>query len=339
MNKPISKGPDLEERLRHYFIGLNCYVLRGVKYKYNNFELTDIDLWVYSKNSALFRERTNVDIKNKKTPQALERIFWAKGLQNVLGLDHCVVATTDSRPDVREYGSLNAVTVLDGNFISRLEKSDKSHLNRLNEETLLEEFDRTSLGKLGGDWKGRYEISKSRLLTELNFDGCNGCIKDIQFFIEAIAAYPEKKNCALRAMYACFSHLIIAIDFITKDYATLEPQQRYKILVEGFRYGCAGKSITERVSNISSLLARSVGVSESLFSDELEFQMKMLNVEILADFFSKHGVQQLLFEIAIEFEAAAFGVELITANDLSSNCKGALGALCDFIQIDRRIVI
>jgi hypothetical protein len=71
--------------------------------------VTDVDIWLYSRPSPLTRERANVDIKRKKTPQALERIFWAKGLQQVLSLERCVVATTDTRPDVREFGLGNVI--------------------------------------------------------------------------------------------------------------------------------------------------------------------------------------------------------------------------------------
>jgi hypothetical protein len=169
VSKTATKGPTMEESLRRYFLTLGYYVLRGVKFRYHSFDVTDIDLWLYARPSALARQRTNVDVKNKKTPQALERIFWAKGLKEVLGLDACIVATTDSRPDVREFGLSNHVAVLDGSFLARLQGSTKTHLERLSEEEFLAEADRACLGKIGGDWKGRYEEAKSRVLTNLSF--------------------------------------------------------------------------------------------------------------------------------------------------------------------------
>jgi len=149
---------------------------------------TDVDLWLYARNSPLSRERVNVDIKNKKTPQALERIFWTKGLQTVLGLDSCVVATTDSRPDVRDFGLQHDVKVLDGKFLARLNKSTKSQQNRISEEEFLRELDDGSLGRLGGDWRGRYDLSKSRLLHSLSFDGCNAWLEDIDLLLSDIGA-------------------------------------------------------------------------------------------------------------------------------------------------------
>jgi hypothetical protein len=90
------KGARAEETLRNYFLSMGYFVVRGCKFRYRGFDVTDVDLWLYGRSSALLRERINVDIKNKKTPQALERIFWAKGLQSVLGLDACVVATASN---------------------------------------------------------------------------------------------------------------------------------------------------------------------------------------------------------------------------------------------------
>jgi hypothetical protein len=167
------KGPAAEEALRNYFLSIGYFVVRGCKFRYDRFDVTDVDLLLYGRSSALHRERINVDIKNKKTPQALERAFWAKGLQTVLGLDACIVATTDSRPDVRAFGLEHGVTVLDGAFLSRLVKSGRSQQARIPEEALLQQLEKESLGKLGGDWRGRYEVGKSRLLDSLSFDGCN----------------------------------------------------------------------------------------------------------------------------------------------------------------------
>ncbi len=69
------KGSVAEEALRNYFLSIGYYVARGIKFTFHRFDVTDVDLWLYARNSPLSRERICVDIKNKKTPQALERIF------------------------------------------------------------------------------------------------------------------------------------------------------------------------------------------------------------------------------------------------------------------------
>ena len=121
-----TKGSIAEEALRQYFLSLGFFVVRSIPFKYKSFDITDIDLLLYSRKNTISRERINVDIKCKKTPQAIERIFWTKGLQEVLGLDNCIVATTDKRPATREFGSLHNVLVLDGNFLTILLKESKN---------------------------------------------------------------------------------------------------------------------------------------------------------------------------------------------------------------------
>lgn len=114
-----TKGNKAEESLRLYFLDAGYYVVRGVPYKYKDFDITDIDLFLYGRASALSRERNIVDIKNKKTPQAVERIFWTKGLQKSLNMDHAIVATTETNPAVLAYGKENDVIVLDGKFLKK----------------------------------------------------------------------------------------------------------------------------------------------------------------------------------------------------------------------------
>lgn len=82
--------------MRNYFLKAGCYVVRGVPFVYEGFDVTDIDLWLYSRASSVSREITLVDSKNKKTPQAIERIFWVQGLCIATKATNAIVATTDN---------------------------------------------------------------------------------------------------------------------------------------------------------------------------------------------------------------------------------------------------
>ncbi len=86
VNKSTKKGADTEESLRSYFNSSGFFSVRGVPFEHAGISLTDIDLWIYIRESNFARIRINVDIKNKRTPQAMERIFWTKGLQTILKL-------------------------------------------------------------------------------------------------------------------------------------------------------------------------------------------------------------------------------------------------------------
>jgi len=342
MSEQLLKGPAAEEILRNYFLSIGYFVIRGCKFKFNRFDVTDIDLWLYGRSSVLSRERWNVDIKNKKTPQALERIFWAKGLQSVLGLDGCIVATNDIRPDVREFGLQQQVKVLDGRFMARLRKSDRSHMQRITEEQLFEQIYQASLGKLGGDWKGRYEDSKSRVLNSLTFDGCNAWLDDIEYYLQQLQSSGSNTSPAWRMIYVSCAHFLVSVDFILREHVVAEQDQRLVLLDSGFRYGNAGKSFTEKVGRMAAALAGSVvskpGLAKTI-ERELYEQAAGVKAEVLAEFFAKGTTISGLFEAARELEAAAFGIQLQMPSSLTPTVQSLLGVLADFYGMDRKRIL
>ena len=336
MSEQIPKGPAAEEALRNYFLTIGYFVARGCKFTYNRFDITDVDLWLYARNSPLSRERVCVDIKNKKTPQALERIFWAKGLQGVLGLDGCVVATTDSRPDVHAFGLEHDVKVLDGKFLARLTKSARSHQNRISEEEFLTALDDGSLGRLGGDWRNRYELSKSRLLHSLNFDGCNAWLDDIGLLLSEIGAGTPR----WRLLYAVCAHLLIGIDFILRQYVTSDHEQRRSAIDTGIRFGESGQAFTEKVSHMAASLVECVATQPGLAKTvqrEIEAQASQVRADILAEYFAKNTSG--FFDIALQLEAAAFTPSAPMPTSLPAICQGVIGVLADFSGVDRKLAI
>ena len=342
MSEQLLKGPAAEEVLRNYFLSIGYFVVRGCKFRYNRFDVTDVDLWLYGRSSPLSRERLNVDIKNKKTPQALERIFWAKGLQSVLDLDGCIVATNDLRPDVREFGLQHQVKVLDGRFLGRLTKSGRSHLERITEEQFVAELVQASLGKLGGDWKGRYEASKSRVLDSLTFDGCNAWLDDMGYFLGQIQSPPTSASTAWRMVYSISAYFLISVDFILREHVAAEQEQRRTLLDSGFRYGTAGKSFTEKVGRMAAALVGSVvsqaGVVETIEREFTE-QAAGVKAELLAEYFSKVATQSSLFEAARELEAAAFKIQVPLPSSMTTGTQSLLGVFADFFGLDRKRIL
>lgn len=338
MKNQMPKGSAAEEVLRNYFLSIGYYVVRGVKFKFHRFDITDVDLWLYARNSPLSKERICVDIKNKKSPQVLERIFWVKGLQSVLGLDSCIVATTDSRPDVREFGLQHNVKVLDGKFLSRLINSTRSQKERINEDDFLLELDSGSLGRLSGDWRGRYEESKSRLLHSLNFDGCNAWLEDLRYLLDQAAS----GNPAWRLFYASCSHFMIAMDFILREFIAEDQEQRRKIIENGIRYGVSGQAFTEKVGRMAAALVEGIaaqpGLAETL-QQELRQQAINVKADLLADFFAKSLMGSTVFDAALALESAAFSLELPMPSLLPLQTQAVIGVIADFCGIDRKIAL
>lgn len=345
MTEKLAKGYATEEILRNYFITLGFYVLRGVKFKYNNFDVTDVDLLLFSKSSPLKRERINVDIKNKRTPQAIERIFWAKGLQQTLNLDSCMVVTSENRSDVMEFGLKHDVNVLDGKFLSRLSNSNKSNIERISEEQLFSLLDESSHGKVGGDWKGRLDRAKARLINKINFDNCNAYLNDIKYFFSAVSEIDNKskESAALwRAIYCVVSYFAISLDFILSDYQTLDQEQRRKLLDDGFRFGSAGREFTNRVTSLVSALATSTimdGAITNNLASEIHKMSESIKSDLLGEFFSKVGMNTYLFECAREMETLAYKKEVLPPSSLSNTSQSIIAILCDFNGFDRKKII
>lgn len=336
MESTLSKGSSAEETLRNYFLSIGYYAARSCKFRYGKFDVTDIDLWLYGKKSPLNRERLNVDIKNKKTPQALERIFWAKGLQDVLNLEGCVVATTDNRPEVRAFGLQHGVKVLDGHFINRVGKSERLHQERITEERFLSELERESMGKFGGNFIGRYESSKSRLLDGMNFDGCNAWLYDLDFFMRRAI-----ESNFWRGVYAVMSCFILSVDFILHEHIAADHDQRLSLLDSGFRFGSAGRVHAEKVGKLAASLVQSA-TGNALLSetvrDALNDQISIVRADILAEYLAR-GSGQPLFDAALEFESCAFAVGEISPNYLGPSAQAFLGLIADFHGLDRKLVL
>lgn len=342
--KELKKGEQAEELLRKYFLSIGYYVLRSVDFKYHGFDITDIDLWLYSRPSPISRERTNVDIKMKKQPQALERVLWAKGLQKVLKLEKCIVATTDKRPDVTEFGIEHEVLILDGNFLSKLKSSERYDDKRISEEDFENILISLDANSYGGNWKQRYRKSKEVLITKLNFDGVNHLLDDVRYNLEKVAtADNELYNSACRALYSSLSMLLILLDYSIKDIIFKEHDERVKLISDGIRYGLDGKEQADRLLTMSTTLISSfIGsspVENTVIAAEVANQFKSIPAEIIGNHFSTTQSMKNIFNLAIAFESLAFNKEIVRTIDLESEMKSIVGVLCDFNSIDRKMII
>ncbi|EOI7435480.1 hypothetical protein [Yersinia enterocolitica] len=345
MSIKLTKGYETEEILRNYFLGLGFYVVRGIKFKYKNFDVTDIDLLIFSKESPLIRTRINVDIKNKKTPQAIERFFWAQGVSKILGLDDCLIVTSENRADVLDFGLKHHIRVLDGSFLTRLYKSNKSQSVRITEETLFSNLDIASNNKIGGDWKGKIEKGKSRLIDNISFDSCNAYLKDLKYFFECSLGLSTELQASIslwRAIYITTSHFLISLDYILREYQTCEHEKRKAVLDLGFKFGNSGKDFTEKVGSIISALAESV-IPNSNLKNSLECEFKKLSdsikSEILAEYFSRPNVNNSLFEMAKQFESFAYQDNIPSPSTLPASSQSVIALLCDFYDLERKKII
>jgi hypothetical protein len=335
----LAKGYLMEEVLRRYFIRSGHYTLRGVPFVYQGFEVTDIDIWAYDRPSPVSRQRIIVDCKNKSTPKAIERIFWTKGLQEVLGIEQAIVATTDKRNEVADFGREHGVVILDGNFLARLEKSTDGFAQRLTEEQFIGLLASYHPTKEGGDWKTRVKAAKKPFATGLSFNAINSWIHEGNFFAEQTQVVLTHREQAYRVLYLLLSFISIGFDFVLKDFTFSEASIRYQYVDEGLRHGSPGMTNTNQVLRYAmGLIEHYAPESRNVATkvkERLKKDLDSLSTRMLAEYVCKPSVSQELFGVAKELEAAAYKTEFVAPNMLSSPAKSLLLLFADFWNMDR----
>jgi len=334
------KGSKAEELLRDYFLDSGFFAVRAVPVMYEGVDITDLDIWLYLRPSPISRERVSVDAKNKSTPKALERILWAKGLQTILGLERCIVATTDKRPSVKQYGVQHDVLVLDGSFLARLaNRQSGDNRGRFTEEEFVELLGTGRDDKLLGNWKGRITTARGQLLTHLEFDGCNSWLADVSYFIEQ-SSISARQETACRLVYLVTAYLLIGLDFSIRTLAFEEVEVRRKALEDGFRYGSRGRGRTEDALSLATqLIATYAPESKAIgtkLRNELLREFEKMPVEILGEFFSKNENARELFNLARSLESRAYSRTFVSPGNLEPQAQAVFGVLLDFFGIDRR---
>lgn len=335
----LLKGSRMEELLRSYFLKTGYYVVRGVPFIYEGFDVTDIDLWLYSRTSSVSREITLVDAKNKKTPQAIERIFWVQGLRVATKATNAVVATTEKRQEVKDFGRELGVLVLDGTFLGKLDKTDAPNALRFSEEEFFSKIDEYSLNKLDGDWRGRMVFSKSLLAKSLSFDSCNEWLSQGKFFAEQSITKSTQRETALRCLYMVCSFLAVAVDYCMKELSFHEQSERSTLIKDGFTYGSKGSAGLKKILNVAMGLIEQhandgMAISRQVRSS-IDRQLADLNTAILGEFFSKNEVARTLFSVAKEFEQMAMSRDFAFDATPTPELRSMLYCLLDYWEVDR----
>lgn len=335
----LPKGSKLEELLRSYFLKAGYYVVRGVPFKYEGFDVTDIDLWLYNRTSSVSREVALVDVKNKKTPQAIERIFWVQGLRIATRATNAIVATTEKRQEVKDFGRQLGVLVLDGNFVGKLSISDNPNATRLSDEDFFSKINEYPLSKLDGDWLGRIKLSKSLLSQSLSFNSCNEWLEQGRFFSEQSITNGSHREISLRCLYLICSFIAVALDYCMKELSFYEQFERSALIKDGFTYGSRGNSGLKKVLNVAMGLVEEHAHNGPAISRQVrksvEKQLDQLNTSILADFFSKNDVARMLFPVAKEFEQLAMARKFSSHSTASTELRSMLFCLLDYWGINR----
>jgi hypothetical protein len=336
------KGEALEELVRHYFDRQGFFALRSVPYRFGGEGITDIDVWLYHRPAASARVRAVVDVKSRKSPKALERVLWTKGLQAALRCDKAIVATTDTSPSVARFGREQNVTVLTKSFLDRLEKNLEP-ANRLSLDELIESINRNSAHKQDGDWIKQLEASKSALVSLAGFAAFNRISPAFSFFAERAYTRPQFREQAIRCAFLCASLACIALDTALEQLAFEDLPNRTSAIQNGVAFGDSGDGRAKRaIDDVLAVIRESMDNGKVLEVQARESIMKRfeaVRADVVAEYFSREHNAASLFQVARELDREAHRLSPPSIQNLSNESKSALGVFLDFVGVQRTYLL
>jgi hypothetical protein len=342
-SRPGAKGLELEDVLRAYFWRAGNFVVRGVPFRVDGEDITDIDLWLYERPSAATRRRLIVDIKNRKSPRASERLIWTKGLQSALGVDGAIVATTDSRASSIRLARTLKVMLLDGDSLSELTQDEEL---RPSDRLSSVDFDRATKRideqRRSSEWRLHVYEAKSSIISGLGVHSANRCLAASAYFAEqAVLAQSgsESANVAVRLLYFTAALASISLDYMVADLTFRPTHERRDSIANSIRYGqsdvgAAGSAIRGALG-----LVRKYAENGSAVAKQIEYgffsEADRIPAEMIAEFVTRPLVSDGLFDAARQLSEAAHAVDLPSFDDLPAAGKSILAVFSDFNGISR----
>jgi hypothetical protein len=333
-----AKGPALEELVRAYFARQGFFALRSVPFKFEENDVTDLDAWLYARQSATTRIRAIVDVKNKKSPKAFERVLWVKGLQTVMKCDRVIIATTDNSPSLVRFAQSQNIAVLSKDFLDKLAK--KLDIDeRLTLEQLYELIHLNPGHKQDGDWLRVLGEAKSAVASLPGFPAFNRAMFAFRFFAERVEVRMQHREAALRCALLAAAIACIALDVGLERFVFSDVEQRHAGLKNGVLFGDSGDGrIQTSIQTALDALSEGMQNGRAIAAQarqQLERRLEGVRADVISEYFMREHNAQHLFNGAREFEAAAHTVGDPYSFLLSIETRSILGVFADFVGVKR----
>lgn len=336
-------GFEFEELLRAYFLRAGLFVIRGVPLTYHGGDLTDVDLLLYERPTGATRRIEIVDIKYKQKPKAVERLFWTRGLVDLLDVDGAYVATTDNRPVLREIAAKLGLALIDGTDLRRIrESSSVLFPERLTDEELIGAL--AAIDQKRKD-KRLSDARKTILVSLADGLGPASVVSALASFGEMVnlstTSYPgsEGAESAGRLAYLAAAIACAGLDYISVEAAFRSLEERRELLLHAVRYGAVGTEEGARSLNLAIRLIEKYAPGGSSTARQVQKNFSTDLNEIPAEIVADQAVRLLkdgmLFSVARELEAASYSRACPTFDELKTPTKSMIGAFLDFAGVDR----
>ena len=342
--KAGQKGFVLEEILRDYFLRAGYFVVRGIPYRVDGNDLTDIDLWLYERPTGSARRRQIVDAKAKSKPKTVERLLWTKGLAEALDVDGAYVATTDARPIIRKIAKKLGIRIFDGKDLQRIRASDKVRFSEhLTDDELRQMVRSVDEDRNSKDFQLNLSDVKSSVIDNFGPSTVVRSLDAVAYYAsQAISAYPDSPVAKLAGRLTYFSGAFVAIglDAVSVDAAFRPLEERRAILINTIRYGNTDVEAGLKELRLALGLVRQYADNGSVVAQSIEERTSKeydnISAEIIADEVVRMKINEILFSVAKELERASYLRVCPNYDQLDTSVKSFLGTLLDFSGIDRK---
>lgn len=340
--KTGKKGFETEELLRSYFLEAGFFVVRGIILENAGDTLTDIDLWIYERSTTLARRRTIIDIKDNQDPKAAERLFFIKGLAEVLRVEGAGVATSDGRASLRDFARKNSVLWLDNWDIQRLKTSQKLNSSH----RITEELMRQMVSLVDKDFASKaissvYNGIKNSIANRFGPSCANTALEGAGVFARlTVEAHPNSDVAIVagRLTYFAISVAAAALDFYSAETALRPYSDRLVSFTKAIRYGDSSSQTDERLKwtemAIREYAPGGIGTAAAV-REGFEQALQSVPAEGFAQVVVKLAASSELFRLARAMEDAAFSINVPCFDELEIGEKSLLAAVLDFVGIDR----
>ena len=338
-----SKGVVLEEVLRSYFLRAGFFVVRGVPFRLEGEDLSDIDLWLYERPTGTSRRVQICDIKHKQRPKAVERIFWTSGLAKALNVDGAYIATTDKRKSLRHLAEQLDLQLIDGTDIKRIRSSQTVlYQNRITDEQMVQE-----LKSADNELKSRFfQEERDYVITALSEGfGAPSAVRALEGFSRlaraAVSHHPNSKavRSAGRLAYLAAAITAESLDYVSTSAAFRTYKERRGVILNAVRLGALSGYDGQRALELALALVGKYAPggqgSATVMQNNLEEDLEKIPADIVADQAIKLLRSDQLFLAGRELEMASYEVSLPTFDELEIASKSMLGALLDYASVDR----
>ncbi|WP_197062758.1 hypothetical protein [Bosea sp. UNC402CLCol] len=340
--KTGKKGLETEEIVRSYFLQAGFFVLRGVKLRHAGDELTDIDLWLYERSATLARRRIIIDIKDNAQPKAAERLFFVKGLAEFTQVEAAGIVTSDPRRSLRDLARKHNIIWIDNADLQRLKASQRlSVSSRLSDEAFYGLIGRVDAVRSTKSIRDRFNSLKSSVSDRFGPSCANQAIDYMQEFASfAMKSHPNsfQSEAFTRLVYFCAAIAAASLDFACGEIALRPASERLASLTSAIRHGEDAKGTAEKLrwaeAAIREFAPNGAGLAEMIRS---RFNEALLSVpaEGLAEVVARMGNSERLFEGARNLEYSSYSITLPTFDELTVDARSFLGAVLDFLGIER----